>query len=119
MHFIGEKREIGRLIKNIIFPNIYTEYADTKDALPTIKVNTGVTSEEKKAMAARASATDKGGRLDKQPAKFVMMDPDFEEKANAKAQGLQPVRAPAGFVPPIPKFGRKEESVKVLPDVSK
>jgi hypothetical protein len=115
----NEKRELGRLLKNIIFPNIYTSYADTKDALPTVKVNTGFTKEEKKVMSARASATDKGGMADKNVGSFTFMDPDFEKKMDAKVQGLKPVRAPAGFVPPTPKFGRKEDSVKVLPDVSK
>jgi hypothetical protein len=36
----GEKREIGRLWKNIIFPGIYQEYQDTKEPIKTIKITT-------------------------------------------------------------------------------
>lgn len=34
----GEKREIGRLWKNIIFPGIYQEYQDTVEPKKTIKI---------------------------------------------------------------------------------
>ena len=67
----GERRDIGRLLKNVIFPGIYTEYADTKDAIKTVKVDTGLTENDKKVAAARAQATDKGGRLDKTPGTFT------------------------------------------------
>lgn len=56
----GEKRDLGRLLKNVIFPGIYTEYADTKDSLKTVKVDTGFTSDDKRLAAARATASDKG-----------------------------------------------------------
>ncbi len=35
-----EKKEIGRLWKNIIFPRIYVEYADTKETKETVKIET-------------------------------------------------------------------------------
>ena len=35
-----EKKEIGRLWKNIIFPGIYVEYADTKETKQTVKIET-------------------------------------------------------------------------------
>ena len=36
----NEKKEIGRIIKNIIFPGIYREYEDTKAVKKTIKIDT-------------------------------------------------------------------------------
>jgi len=56
----GEKRDIGRLIKNIIFPGIYTEYADTKSSIKTVKIDTGSSDLDQKIRSARATATDKG-----------------------------------------------------------
>ena len=36
----NEKKEIGRIIKNIIFPGIYREYEDTKEVKKTIIIDT-------------------------------------------------------------------------------
>ena len=112
----GEKREIGRLIKNIIFPGIYTEYADTKAAIKEKKIDTGATDEEVRLSRARAKPTDKGGALDGRGS-YVFLDPDFEDKMNAKTKALKPVKKPDGWVAPTPKFAKKEEKIKVLPDL--
>ena len=34
------QKDVGRLWKNILFPGIFVEYADTKEALKTVKVET-------------------------------------------------------------------------------
>merc|ERR1711871_45134 len=113
----GERREIGRLIKNIIFPGIYTEYADTKASIKEKKIDTGATDEELRLSRARAKPTDKGGALDGRGS-YEFLDPDFEEKMEAKVKSLKPVRKPEGFIAPTPKFAKKEEKIKVLPDLA-
>lgn len=49
----GEKREIGRLIKNIIFPGIYTDYADTKATIKEKKISTNIETDEARFAKAR------------------------------------------------------------------
>jgi len=96
----GEKREVGRLLKNIIFPGIYREYEDTKDAIKEKKIDTGFTEEEKRFARARAQPTDKGGRLDKAAGSYAFGDSEFEDKMERKTKALKPVRKPDGFVIP-------------------
>lgn len=97
---------------------IYREYEDTKDAIKETKIDTGFTDEERRLARARAQPTDKGGRLDKADGSYVFGDSEFEDKMERKIKALIPVKKPDGFKIPAPRGAKKEDKIKVLPNLS-
>lgn len=103
----GQKKEIGRLWKNIIFPGIYTEYEDTAEAKKEVKVSTISKEETEKMQKAR------GKTVDLKQGTFQSMDPKAAPKvmsmaevdAKEKKLKLGAVQKPQGFVAPQPKKG--------------
>ena len=98
----GEKREIGRLWKNIIFPGIYQEYQDTAEPKKTIKVKT-----QSKWVSSR-NGDDSFFSQDPKSGTYNVVDPNTVPKEvsaiSIKARDLKPVRKPDNFVlPPTPK----------------
>ena len=98
----GEKREIGRLWKNIIFPGIYQEYQDTAEPKKTIKVKT-----QSKWVSSR-NGEDSFFSQDPKSGTYNVVDPNTVPKEvsaiSIKARDLKPVRVPDNFVlPPTPK----------------
>jgi len=111
-----EKREVGRIVKNIIFPGIYTDYADTKEAKKVVKV---VVKEEKK----------KDAFVRNDPAEFKNWGGTYNmvDAKTAPVYGsgviqdlkLRPITRPQGFVAPVPKKAASaNQGIACLPDVS-
>jgi hypothetical protein len=100
----GTKKEVGRIWKNIIFPGIYYEYADTKEAAKTIKVVVKE-KEEKKSAPAKSSRNVNEPFQDSKEGTYNMMDPSTAPKYGSASAGakLKPIRKPLNFVVPQPK----------------
>lgn len=114
----GEKKDVSRLWKNIIFPGIYFEYADTKEPLKTVKVET-----KQEAKSNRYSSSDDNktvsttGTYNVADVKSV---PVYSSTIVAPSKSAKPIRRPANFVPPIPKkalVASSGKSVSVLPSI--
>lgn len=114
----GEKREIGRLWKNIIFPGIYQEYQDTLEPKKTVKVKT------KTKWVSSRNGDETFFSQDPKSGTYNVVDPNTVPKEVSaiavKAKDLKPVRAPENFVPPpTPKdMGSGLRGVKVLPGLT-
>ena len=91
-----EKKEMGRLWKNIIFPGIYVEYADTKEPKKTIKIESkGVVDTRRSEVAA-----------DLKQGTYQTLDPRYTvtyESATGTKGTLKPPTKPFNFVAPTPK----------------
>lgn len=111
----GEKKEIGRLIKNILFPGIYREYADTKETIKTVKVSTTYTNN--KVMKKIRSFDDvETGKYNVADEKTV---PVYSSMSSVKEPKLKPVKKPMNFVAPTPKKGIAiGKGVDVLPNIT-
>jgi hypothetical protein len=114
-----EKKEIGRLWKNIIFPGIYVEYADTAEPKRTIKVET-------RTKPVKSRNEDEGFSSSGKPGTYNVADPKsaptLEATANLKLPKLKPIAKPAAFAPPTPKtamFVKPGSGVSVIPSISK
>jgi hypothetical protein len=115
----GEKKEVGRLWKNIIFPGIYTDYADTKEPLATVKIET-------KPVAKRAntrndidsffSEDSKQGSYNVGDATCAPIYGDMSSIVNSKK--MKPVAKPANFVPPVPKRAAVGGGIAIIPSIS-
>ena len=114
----GEKREIGRLWKNIIFPGIYQEYQDTAEPKKTVKVKT-----QSKWVSSR-NGDDSFFSQDSKSWTYNVVDPKTVPKEVSaiaiKTKELKPVRVPDNFVaPPTPKdMGPGLGAAKVLPGLT-
>lgn len=95
-----EKKEIGRLWKNIIFPGIYVEYADTKEVKKTIKIETKAPKYQSRNEGdSFYSGGTKGGSynvVDEKSAPKII-------SATSIKDTLKPVAKPADFKAPVPK----------------
>lgn len=114
----GEKKELGRLIKNIMFPGVYSEYADTAEPKKTIKIETP----RRKTTSSR-NGDDSFFSQDSKTGSYNMVDPSTAPKEvsaiNAKAPVLKPIAKPANFVAPAPKKAALSGGgLKVLPGLS-
>lgn len=94
----GEKKDPVRLIKNIMFPGIYREYADTKEVRATIKVQT---------KQAPIKSRNEGDSFQSQSMKegtYNMADPvrassaDFVVRGDGANKPLKPLKAAPEFL---------------------
>ncbi|KAJ1390233.1 hypothetical protein B484DRAFT_459599 [Ochromonadaceae sp. CCMP2298] len=102
----GTKKEIGRLWKNIIFPGIYTDYADTKDPIKEIKVVT------------KTASGNRNKNFDPEDQPTGTYNDGRSVQAVAKA--LSRIAKPAGFQAPTPKMAltvKLGAGIAVLPDI--
>lgn len=108
----NERKDIGRLIKNIIFPGIYQTYEDTKEVKKTIKIE--YDKFEKSRYTQEEIAAEK-----KQVAGYNMVFTKDDLEKSQKA--LPRVMRPMGFVAPAPnrKATGTGGGVACLPDVAK
>lgn len=115
-----EKKDIGRLWKNIIFPGIYVEYADTQEPKKTVKVVT-----KTRPILRPGNEGDSFGSTDPKLGTYNVVDPSTIPKLENSAylQGKEkPIRKPDNFRPPTPKKATSaslSSGVTVLTDVSK
>ena len=110
-----KRKDPKRLIKNMLFPGIYQTYEDTKEALPTVKVDTSKLDKKKKEKDNIFNFNKKGFvRNDvtsffSQSAKsgtYNVVDPSTVPKVISMSQvkdTLKSVSKPKGFVAPTPK----------------
>jgi len=112
----GEKKDIGRLWKNIIFPGIFVEYADTKEPLKTVKVE--VSEQQKKSrnddIISQKVTTGTFNVVDEKAA------PVYGTNLVLKSNSLPPVKKPANFVAPVPKKAvtvKPGTGLSVLPNI--
>jgi hypothetical protein len=115
-----EKKEIGRLWKNIIFPGIFVEYADTKEPLPTVKVESTPTvkSNSRNDGSSFFSDESKQGTYNVMDPKSV---PRYVNTQEIKSKTLKPPTKPANFVLPTPKKALTINigtGLSVLPNIS-
>lgn len=121
----GEKKDVGRLWKNIIFPGIYVEYADTKEPIKTVKIETESTTVDK----ARSNARNGFGSFfnqGPQTGTYNVADeasvPQFVSSSQIKQAALPSVKKPFNFVAPTPKKAitiQLGTGISVLPDIKK
>lgn len=109
-----EKKEIGRLWKNIIFPGIYVEYADTKETKETVKIETKYKQDDFR----------NDGIVTNNLGTYQEVDPSSAPKLvsadRVKTTTMKPIARPAGFVAPTPKKSiTAKATVSVLPNISK
>jgi len=115
----GEKKEVGRLWKNIIFPGIYREYADTKEPLATVKIETK--SDVKKSNSRNNidsffSEDTKTGTYNVGDATCAPTYADMSSIINSKK--LKPVSKPANFVAPTPKKASNGGGIATIPNIN-
>lgn len=109
----GEKKDILRVTKNILFPGIYQEYEDTKEVKATIVVGKTATTVFKGKEANLGSFNGKYNVVDESKVPVYGSGPVILEK-------LPPLAKPIGFVAPTPKKAVGFYSgVKCIPDVNK
>jgi glutaredoxin len=111
----NEKKEVGRLIKNIMFPGIYRDYADTAPTKQTIQIDT------KKGIFKSRYSNEELQEIKNKPGTFNVADKtvqvSYENTANFKL--LPPIRKPANFVAPVPKKQANIDSgVSTLPNIN-
>jgi hypothetical protein len=111
----GEKKEVSRVLKTVIFPGIYQDYEDTRDVKKTIKVG-------KTATTGYSSPAYVDTKEVKFNGKYNMMD---SSKAPVYGSGaveeikLKAIKAPVDFKAPIAKKAIGLYSgVKCIPNVS-
>lgn len=118
----AERKDVKRVLQQVIFPNIYSSYEDTVNAGPKKAVK--ITTETAKAMRERKSFWEmKGDNSKVKVGQYVAPDiPD--EKAFEKAMaGLKKIAKPANFAPNRPgvvKLGLGSgPGAECIPDVNK
>mmetsp|Transcript_453 Transcript_453/g.657 ORF Transcript_453/g.657 Transcript_453/m.657 type:complete len:371 (+) Transcript_453:509-1621(+) len=114
-----EKKEIGRLWKNIIFPGIYYEYADTKETLKTVKVETKTGTRVRNDVETIQKQNRKVGTYNVVDESTV---PKIVDMKLIQEKVLKPVKKPANFVAPTPKKATTINlgtGISVLPDINK
>lgn len=119
-----EKKEIGRIWKNIIFPGIYVEYADTKAPMKTVKIEDKPKPGDPKLKSIRNADIDSFFSDKPKSGTYNVMDPKSVPQVIStqmiKSKTLKPPVKPPGFVAPTPK---KAISIKlgsgltVLPNI--
>jgi hypothetical protein len=109
-----EKKEIRRLWKNILFPGLYVEYADTKEAKKTIKIET-------KTKPIKSRYEGEPVVIQKT---YNAVDPSLVPNLTGeivKEKPLKPVTRPADFVTPVPKKAKTIQlgsGISVLPNIA-
>jgi hypothetical protein len=113
----GEKKDIGRLWKNIIFPGIYYEYADTKEPIKTVKVEV-----EDKNFKSRRSPKPLPELTATATATYNVVDersvPVYDANG-IRTRTMKPIQRPQNFTPPQPKpmmISSAANSISVLPN---
>eukprot|EP01038_Epipyxis_sp_PR26KG_P004833 gene4833-6773_t len=109
----GEKKEVGRLLKNIIFPGIYQEYADTKEVLPTVKIDTKpfVVSRNKDIGSFQSQESKSGS--------YNVGDESCAPKTGMIiTKALKPISRPKDFVVPVPKKQSNGGGINVIPNIA-
>lgn len=114
-----EKKEIGRLWKNIIFPGIYVEYADTKEPKKTIKIET----KDKRPDVRNEGVVNQPSTV----GTYQTLDPTYtvtyESSVALKNAELKPPTKPTNFVAPLPKkstdLNNNRNIIQCLPNVGK
>lgn len=110
----GEKKDVGRLWKNIIFPGIYSEYEDTKEPLKTVVIQTKTTKKVDRTASKEAkSALGKYNVVDEATV------PKTVSLNSIKKQQLKAVKKPESFVAPIPKLAAKGKGLSVIPEAKR
>jgi len=109
----GEKKDVGRLLKNIIFPGIYVEYADTQEVKKTIKIESDVYVKSRYEAPSFFSQESKSGSFN------MVKNIENGKLANDVQVPLKKVTKPVGFVPPVPKKAVAiGGGVKCIPNVN-
>eukprot|EP01031_Cornospumella_fuschlensis_P037158 gene37158-45100_t len=113
-----EKKEIGRLWKNILFPGIFVEYADTKEVKKTVKVETKTAPIKSRYDISEIQNQPLSGTYNVVDAKSVPKVGDTSVLLSQKAQ--KAIAKPKGFVAPTPKRAmvtKPGSGLSVLPNI--
>lgn len=112
----NEDLELGRLAKNIMFPGIYREYADTKETKKTIKIDTKKNLRSRNDIDSFFSQDSKSGTYNVADASTI---PKYDSLVALGGKKLQPVRKPANFIAPTPKkVGNINSGLSCIPNVN-
>lgn len=116
-----EKKEIGRIWKNIIFPGIFVEYEDTKEVKKTVKVEVKPT----KKIANSRNGEESFFSSEAKEGIYNVMDPksvpQYISASQIKSKTLKPPTKPVGFVAPQPKKAISIQigsGLSVLPNIA-